>query len=159
MRYLLELGGGLHWGRRADFPLCVIFHELLEEQPLPILSRQAEWSILPKYSCSSSLKREGPRKTGDFSLCGLFVCLFVFIFSPPVPSGFIPLFLHRLYIQLLSWFISVQKCCERSVTLAAVPVPTSVPALDLFAALGQRHGLDLYSAWHFGEQKPLRGSK
>lgn len=145
-------------GRRAvDFPLCVIFHKLLEEQPLPMLSIRQN---CPKHSCSSSLKRKGPRKTGDFCLGFLIASLFSssLLLCPLASSP---------YSSIVSTFSCFpgsslsQKCCERSVTLAAVPLSTPVPALDLFAALEQRAGLDLCSAWHFGEQafKPLRGSK
>lgn len=70
-----------------------------------------------------------------------------------------PLSLHSAAFLV---HLCLQKCCERSVTFAAVPVPTPpVPSLDLFAGLGRRPGLDLSGGWHFGEQafKPLRRSK
>lgn len=116
LQELLVQGEHLHSGGRAvDFPLCVVFHERLELQPLPIRSHPVELSTLPKHSCSSSLKREVTRKTWDFPLFGLFDCLFVLIFSPLVLSGFIPLFLHCFCIQLLSWFISVSKSAVKGV--------------------------------------------
>lgn len=120
-------------GSRFSF-LSVISRERLEIQSLQILSRQrysGRTERSPKHSCSSGLKKEAPRKIGDFPPLGLhmalFDCLFVLIFFPSVPSGFVPLFLRSLCIQFFLVHLHLQKCCERSTTFAAIT--TFTPSL------------------------------